>query len=102
MRVATVIKRLKVTVNHFPLASLLKHFHLLILEGPHIPLDDFLAFLFLSVPDTSASDFFSPAYCGYSISSIEIVWRPQTDFTKLSRRELHGIDSWAPSVCFRL
>lgn len=70
----------KVRINHFPQASLLKHFHLLIL-GPHIPLDNFLAFLYLSMPDTSAGDF-SPAYCGYSISSIEIVWRPQTNFTK--------------------
>lgn len=101
MRVASATKRWKVTANLFPSASSLKHFHLLILEGPHVPPDNCLAFLFLSVPDTNASDF-SPAYCGYSISSIEIVWRPQTNFTKVSRQELHGIDSWALSVCFRL
>lgn len=71
----------KLELAVFPWASLLKHFHLLILEGPHISLDNFLAFLCLSMPDTSAGDF-SPAYCGYSISSIEIVWRPQTNFTK--------------------
>lgn len=62
--------------------------------------DNFLAF-FLSVPDTSASDF-APAYCGYSVFSIEIVWRPQANFTKVCRQELHVIDSWALSVCFRL
>lgn len=60
MIVASAIERWKVAANDFLFAYLLKHFHLLILEGPHIPPDNFLTILFLSVLDTSASDFSSP------------------------------------------